>query len=247
MGGSRIMERSGWAAFGTFAIGVATAICALSTSPRSVCRADESATAETQPLDKQVILLLQKTAKALESGSVEPAEEADFRALIAAAEQLKTDRTLLPAERVRLEALARIRLRHAADAIHRQAAREAKNNTRAKLAAVERLPNVPRLPDAPVVSTLAQQLGGQPGAQAGGQAIGTGQAFAGGIGGLQAVDTQEQAEKLIDLIQSVISPNSWQVNGGEGVIRYWSLGHGLVIRNTHTEHDKVGDVLQQLR
>jgi hypothetical protein len=184
------------------------------------------------PLDQQVISLLQRTAKALESGSVEPAEEADFRALIAASETLKTDRTLVPAERVRLEALVRIRLRHAAEAINRQAAREAKKT-----------PPV-RLPDAPPVSTLAQIPGA---AGAGGQAFGPGQAFAGGIGAQTNGGADRQAEKLIDLIQAVISPNSWDVNGGQGVIRYWSLGHGLVIRNTHAEHDKVGDVLQQLR
>src|SRR5688572_5528993 len=79
--------------------------------------ADESRAADTAPpLGQQVIALLQRTAKALESGTVEPAEEADFRALVAISETLKTDRTLVPGERVRLEALVRIRLRHAAEA-----------------------------------------------------------------------------------------------------------------------------------
>jgi len=220
-----------------------SAMWALFVPPGAVVFAADDVTAAAAPLDKQVITLLQRTAKALESGSIEPAEEVDFRALVAAAEQLKADRTLLPAERVRLEALTRIRLRHAAEAIHRQAAREAKSKSQTGL------PNAPRLPDAPPVAELAQQIGGNAAGQGlgAGGAIGPGQAFAGGIGGQQAVDTQRQAEKLIDLIQSVIAPDSWDVNGGRGVIRYWSLGHGLVIRNTHAEHDKVGDVLQQLR
>jgi hypothetical protein len=45
----------------------------------------------------------------------------------------------------------------------------------------------------------------------------------------------------------VISPETWDVNGGQGVIRYWSLGHGLIIRNTAAEQEKTGDLLQQLR
>jgi hypothetical protein len=201
---------------------------AFGADPPAGAPSDKPAFNETVPLDKQVISLLQRTAKALESRSIEPDEEADFRALAAAMELLKADRTILAGERVRLEGLVRIRLRHAADTLTRQEAREAKSKP------------VARLPDAPPLTILAQQLPG-----GGGQ--GPGQAFAGGIGTQQPVDTEKQAEKLIDLIQSIISPNSWDVNGGQGVIRYWSLGHGLVIRNTHAEHDKVGDVLEQLR
>jgi|GEM_PF-1944593 len=184
-----------------------------------------------QALDAYVISLLQRTAKALESRSIEPHEEADFRALVAAAELLKADRKLLATERVRLEGLVRIRLRHASETLTRQEQRDAKSKSAAA-----------RLPDVPVTTTLAQQL---PGLGAGAQGVGPG--FAGGIGTQQAGGTDQQAEKLIDLIQAIIAPSTWDVNGGQGVIRYWSLGHGLVIRNTSAEHEKVGDVLQQLR
>jgi hypothetical protein len=192
---------------------------------------DPGATAQPA-LDKQAIVLLQKTAKALESGTVDPAEEPDFRALLAIGETLKTDKTLVAAERIRLEALIRIRLRHAAEAINRQAAREAR-------AKGSRHKTAPRLPDAPPVAILAQVPAAGQGAAA--------QGFAGGIGVPQAGGTEQEAQKLIDLIQAVIAPESWDVNGGQGVIRYWALGHGLVIRNSASEHERTGDLLEQLR
>jgi hypothetical protein len=226
----------------------------------SVCRSHDPKTRETratdnptpkdedpaQPspnqssLDKQVISLLQKTAKALESGTVESAEEPDFRALVEIAETLKNDKTLASSERVRLDALIRVRLRHASEAINRQAVREAQSTARKK-PAQGKAP--PRLPDAPPVATLAQVPG------VGGQGAGFpgAQGFAGGIGGPQTGSTEREAQKLIDLIQAVIAPESWDVNGGQGVIRYWALGHGLVIRNSAAEQDNAGDLLQQLR
>jgi len=56
----------------------------------------------------------------------------------------------------------------------------------------------------------------------------------------------DNAQELIDLIQATIAPQSWDVNGGPGTIRYWRNGRALVIRQTDEVHEQIGDVLQQL-
>lgn len=54
------------------------------------------------------------------------------------------------------------------------------------------------------------------------------------------------ANELIDLIQSTISPESWDVNGGKGTIRYYSNLKVLVVRNTAEVHSQIGGTLGQL-
>jgi hypothetical protein len=56
-----------------------------------------------------------------------------------------------------------------------------------------------------------------------------------------------QAQSLIDLIQQTIAPESWDVNGGKGSIRYWRPGLALVIRNTGEVHEQVGGALGAVR
>lgn len=187
-----------------------------------------SAQPETPPADR-IVALLQQTAKALESRTIEPEEEPAFRELVAAAEALKAADKPSNEERTRLRGLARVRLQQAADVLRRQEARVA---AAAKKGAK---PQSPATIDGPQSSVLAQQ--GLPGGLFGGQ---QGQQPAAGTAGAEA-------EKLIDLITGVISPESWEQNGGTGVIRYWALGHALVIRATAEEHDQVGDLAGQLR
>lgn len=45
------------------------------------------------------------------------------------------------------------------------------------------------------------------------------------------------AQDLIDLITSTIAPDSWDINGGLGSIRYWSLTPALVVRQTGASDD----------
>ena len=73
---------------------------------------------------------------------------------------------------------------------------------------------------------------------------GTGSATAGGPGG-GAVD--DNALDLIELIQSTIAPQSWDVQGGPGTIRYYRPLHVLVIRQTGEVHGKVGNLAGKLR
>jgi hypothetical protein len=58
---------------------------------------------------------------------------------------------------------------------------------------------------------------------------------------------QDEGEELVELIQAVIAPNSWDVNGGPGAIYYYRPLRVLVIRQTSEVHGDVGDVFGQLR
>lgn len=72
----------------------------------------------------------------------------------------------------------------------------------------------------------------------------TGSASAASLGG-GAGDVQ-QARQLIALIEAVIQPDTWEANGGRGVIQYWSPGYALVIRNTQSVHEDVGGLIRAL-
>ena len=58
---------------------------------------------------------------------------------------------------------------------------------------------------------------------------------------------EPHARTLIELIQNTIAPETWQVNGGRGSIRYYSLYHALVVRQTVEVHHQLGGGLGQLR
>jgi hypothetical protein len=61
-----------------------------------------------------------------------------------------------------------------------------------------------------------------PGRVAGDAGAGGGGGFGGGIGGGGGVNSAAaQAESLIELIQTTIRPETWEVNGGRGTIMYW--------------------------
>jgi len=84
-----------------------------------------------------------------------------------------------------------------------------------------------------------------PGATSPDQAAGVapgGQAFGGG-----AFQPADHGRQLVDLIQTVIRPETWDVNGGLGSIYYWYPGRALVIRQTDEVHGEIGGVLGQLR
>jgi hypothetical protein len=56
-----------------------------------------------------------------------------------------------------------------------------------------------------------------------------------------------QARRLIDLIQNTIAPESWEINGGRGSIRYYDLYQALVVRQTGEVHHQLNAGLGQLR
>ena len=55
------------------------------------------------------------------------------------------------------------------------------------------------------------------------------------------------AGELIALIQDTIAPDSWDVSGGKGTIRYYPNFHVLVVRNTAEVHRRIGGTLKQLK
>lgn len=58
---------------------------------------------------------------------------------------------------------------------------------------------------------------------------------------------QADARQLIDLIEATVRPESWDVAGGAGSIRYFDNGHGLVVSASEEVHQELGDLLQKLR
>jgi hypothetical protein len=63
-------------------------------------------------------------------------------------------------------------------------------------------------------------------------------------GGASALDNGQQ---LVELIQEVISPDIWDVNGGPAVIRYYAPLKVLVVTAPGDVHGDVGAVLDGLR
>jgi hypothetical protein len=73
-----------------------------------------------------------------------------------------------------------------------------------------------------------------------------GQGGAGGAGGA-AGQADDLSDDLIELIEDTIAPDTWDVRGGQGSIRYYRPNPALIIRQTSEVHGDVGDVLGQVR
>ena len=65
--------------------------------------------------------------------------------------------------------------------------------------------------------------------------------------GAQGGGVADDGEALVELIETVISPDSWEVNGGNGSIVYWANGHALVVRASGEVHHQMGGLLEGLR
>lgn len=59
--------------------------------------------------------------------------------------------------------------------------------------------------------------------------------------------TADASGELVDLIQQVVAPQSWDVNGGPGAIVFFAPKHALIVRQTGEVHEALVDVVQQLR
>ncbi len=86
----------------------------------------------------------------------------------------------------------------------------------------------------PAETVLAQQLA--PG--------GAGEGAPGGATAAAAVD---YGPELVDLIQRVISPEVWDINGGPATVVYYRQGRALVVRAPSEVHHQVGQVVRDLR
>lgn len=58
---------------------------------------------------------------------------------------------------------------------------------------------------------------------------------------------QDEGQALVDLIEATIAPETWDVNGGPGTIKYWPAWHALVVRQTDDVHEQLGGVVRGLR
>ena len=214
--------------------------------------ADPSGSVSTTPLvepAEQIEILapheLRKAAgEALRRQAVEKNEKqhAAVRDLVIVYKQLQADRRMATGERERLHTKVRSRLMKFAretsaatakrKAIQRARERRANRGRKAK-------------PDRPAtiglsdraLHILAQQMGGLAGGLGG-----PGGAAGGGAGGLE-----DDGEELVELIQTVISPDHWDVNGGPGSIVYYGGLHVLIVRASGDVHGDLGNVLENLR
>jgi hypothetical protein len=53
--------------------------------------------------------------------------------------------------------------------------------------------------------------------------------------------------QLVELIQRVIDPDLWDVQGGSGTIQYFAMRRVLVVRATTDTHEKIRELLTALR
>ena len=96
----------------------------------------------------------------------------------------------------------------------------------------------------PVADTvLAQQMLNMPGMSAGARPTQTMGAGPGGLGGGVIADF----DTLIELITTTIEPDSWDEVGGPGTIAEFPTNLSLVISQTQEIHEKISDLLEQLR
>ncbi|MGA2034014.1 MAG: hypothetical protein ABSG68_17340 [Thermoguttaceae bacterium] len=87
---------------------------------------------------------------------------------------------------------------------------------------------------------------GQMGQPAGGgmQGFGGGGGAQGFGGGNNAND--DNGQQLVDLIQTTIAPQTWDVNGGPGSIFYWQQQHAIVVRASEDVHEEISGLIDQL-
>jgi hypothetical protein len=69
----------------------------------------------------------------------------------------------------------------------------------------------------------------------------------GGLGGIPGATNGDHGQELVDLIQKVIAPDTWDIAGGPGSIMYYSPQRVIVVRQTGEVHRQFKGVLNQLR
>ena len=160
--------------------------------------------------------------------------DAAAREFLALYQELQADDQLSRSQRQYFQNKVRMRLTRLSDQI---ALRIARQKRLAEAGA--------RKPGGSADAESTAQDADSPGATSPDQVAGVapgGRAFGGG-----AFQTPDHGQQLVDLIQTVIRPETWDVNGGLGSIYYWYPGRALVIRQTDEVHGEIGGVLGQLR
>jgi len=176
----------------------------------------------------------QATAKGAE-------REAAVRELATVYQELTASTRLVPRERRQLRAMVRSRLMRTGKALERELARNEETAN-----AQRHDPPADRAILAQIQANPAGQPNAAPRPQNRAPAFGPGTQVA-GAGRRLAGTTNRNAQELIDLIQAVIAPSSWDVNGGLGTIMYFARKQVLVIRARGDIHDQVGETIEGLR
>jgi hypothetical protein len=222
----------------------------------------QSASAElavtAEPSGRSAKELRQAVVESLRrANSAKPADRpVAIQGLVDLFNDLGRDRQLPAIERQRMGAEIRSRLaRFAAQFRHELAQNAQRSSSEAGAGggpAAEGLDNLVDLIQktiGPQDWVLAQRIGGAGGAgQAGaGMAGQAGQGAAGGAFGGIEQQTEANGQALVDLIQTTIAPDTWDIRGGPGTIVYFNPLRALVVRQTGDAHDALGDLLGGLR
>jgi hypothetical protein len=250
-------------------------IWVLLVSATGVVAADSSSpSAQSPTFPSKVVVSTSQTAASLTDlpraaadalRTVNAAKPADRAAAIAALvnvfKELGNDRQLPQQERQRLGAELRSRLERFAVQFRCELAQKARRASTSESPAggtdgpaadgLDNLVDLIQQTIGPQDWVLAQRIGGpggagQPGAGFAGQPgsrSGGGGAFGSSID--QAASVNGQA--LVDLIQTTIAPDTWDIRGGPGTIVYYNPLRALVVRQTGEVHDNLGDLLGGLR
>jgi hypothetical protein len=176
----------------------------------------------------------QATAKGAE-------REAAVRELATVYQEVTASTRLVPRERRQLRAMVRSRLMRTGKALERELARHEETAN-----AQRHDPPADRAILAQIQANPAGQPNAAPRPQNRAPAFGPGTQVA-GAGRRLAGTTNRNAQELIDLIQAVIAPSSWDVNGGLGTIMYFARKQVLVIRARGDIHDQLGETIEALR
>jgi hypothetical protein len=160
-----------------------------------------------------------------------------LRELITVYQHLEADSQLPDRERRKRLGQIRHRLARATEGLQKQVARAAGDPAAAKPSAGRILAQrVPAIAGQRAANPIAQQpAAGQLAPQAAGQTAGT------------VPGEADQARQLIELIQTTIAPDTWDVRGGPGTIFYFAPKKVLVIRQTGEVHDGFRNLFRQLR
>lgn len=57
----------------------------------------------------------------------------------------------------------------------------------------------------------------------------------------------DNSQQLIDVIQRCLAPTTWDVNGGQGAVRYYAPAQALVVRQTSEVHEQLQRIIPMLR
>ena len=173
-----------------------------------------------------------------ESSAKDAAREPAVRDLVALYESLEKAKGIDQEERTELRGLVRNRLLRVSQRISKRLEKTGKKSA-AVLAADAVAQSSGSAADAAAPSSGSAPQAG-PGNSAGGQPTASG-----GRGGQQG--PADYGLELVELIQHTIAPQSWDVNGGNGTIIYFSPRHAIVVRQTDDVHEDLGGVLRGLR